>query len=193
VEHLVAAGAHAGWRVLQGAAGRADGGGQERRLVEGQRVEILREEVPGRFRHAADGGGAVLAQVDRVQVDLEDLALGVAPLEIERQRDLARLAPPRAFAREEEAARELLGDGAGAAHDAALTQVADEGMARGEEIHADVAHEPAILRGQHGRHHRRRDAGYRGPRVGITEPHHGQVGVVGGELYVCRMGARRRR
>src|SRR6185369_16880679 len=115
-EHAIAAAANQRRRFGEDAVRRADRRGEERDLVEPERLEALAEQVAGAGADALHRGAALLAEVHGVQVRLEDLWLRVAQLEHERDRDLARLAPPRALAAQEQAARELLGDRAGAAH-----------------------------------------------------------------------------
>jgi hypothetical protein len=70
----------------------------------------------------------------------------------------------------EEAARELLGDGARAAHDLALARIDHESVGHRQEVHPDVAHESAVLGGDHRRHDGRGNAMQRRPR--IPRSHH---------------------
>ena len=63
-----------------------------------------------------DGAVAVLAEVDLVEVGLEDLLLAVVELEQHRHHELGELARQRALRREEEVLHELLRDGAAALH-----------------------------------------------------------------------------
>jgi hypothetical protein len=97
-EHQVAA-ASRGLDVAERrvVTGRRDDPGEERRLAQCQLAHVLAEVVRGRLAHAVDGDRSSLAQVDLVQVGLEDLLLRVVPLEQHRHHRLARLAPQRAF------------------------------------------------------------------------------------------------
>jgi hypothetical protein len=193
LEDEVAAGPHAPGHVGERAARRTDGGGEERRLVERERIEVLAEEVPGPRSHAEHGGIPRLAEINRIEVRLEDLALGVAPLEPESDPDLPRLPPPGALAIEEEASRELLGDRARPADDPGLPGIAQEGATHRQQVHSDVAHEPAVFRRDHRRHHHGRNAvqrqpelgaARRAPRIVVNARDDGQVLARGGELDV---------
>ena len=66
--------------------------------------------------------GAV-AEVDLVQVHLEDAVLRVAALQLQRQHRLLQLALEALVRREEEHLGQLLGDGAAALHEAAAPVV----------------------------------------------------------------------
>ena len=86
-------------------------------------VRSLREEGAGRDGHAVQRERPAVAEVDLVQIELEDLFLGGLGLEHDRHELLEQLAPDRTAPRllflghllgEEEVAGELLRDGAGA-------------------------------------------------------------------------------
>ena len=80
------------------------------------RVGAVPEEEP---RGAVDAVGAA-AEIDAVQVELEDLVLGEAPFEREGEDPFADLAAEAAVVGEEDVAGELLGDGRAALPPASL-------------------------------------------------------------------------
>src|SRR5207237_5621053 len=89
---------------------------QHRRLRRRQVLHLLAEiELRGEA-DAVDGAVAVLAEVDLVEVGLEDLLLAVMELEQHRHHELGELARQRALRRAEAVLRELLRDGAAALH-----------------------------------------------------------------------------
>ena len=55
-----------------------------RRFADGEVRDVLAEEDARRFGHAVDRERAALAEIDVVQIQLEDLVLRRAPLEHER-------------------------------------------------------------------------------------------------------------
>ena len=65
-------------------------------------------------RRGVDAIGAA-AEIDAVEVELEDLVLGEFALEREREDRFLDLAPEAAVVGQEDVARELLGDGRGRA------------------------------------------------------------------------------
>ena len=90
---------------------RLDQAGDDRRLAEAQMVGAMAEEVP---RGGVDAVGAA-AEIDAVEIELEDLVLGEFALERERQDRFLDLAAEAAVVGQEDVARELLGDGRGRA------------------------------------------------------------------------------
>src|SRR5207245_11178963 len=107
---------------------------------------------------AEQPGAALMTEIDGVEVGLEDVLLRVARLEHEGDADLARLAPPAALAGQEQPARELLRDRAGAADHGVLAGVGDGGAGDREQVHAVMTHEPAVLGGDDRGGDSRRDA-----------------------------------
>ena len=103
------------------AVGALDGAGEQSALCGGELAEVFAEEGLGGLTEAVHGEGAALAEVDLVGVHLEDLLLGEAMLELEGDEDLGELAFDVAGGGEEEAARELHGDGGATLADAAVT------------------------------------------------------------------------
>ena len=85
-------------------------------------------EVAPRRRVDAIGAGA---EIDAVEVELEDLVLGKAELQPEREDHLLHLALEGALRREEQVLGELLGQRRAALHHAAGGEVDDRGAGRG--------------------------------------------------------------
>ena len=147
-----------GRRFDEDAVGRTDRRGKQRDLVEPERLEVLAEEVACPGADAEHRAASLLTEVDGVEVGLQDLRLRVARLEHEGDADLARLAPPAALAGQEQPARELLRDRAGAADHGVLAGVGDGGAGDREQVHAVMTHEPAVLGGDDRGGDSRRDA-----------------------------------
>ena len=85
---------------------RLDEAGDDRRLAEAQMIGAMTEEAP---RGGIDPVGAA-AEIDAVEIELEDLVLGELPLERERQDRFLDLAAEAAVVGQEDVARQLLGD-----------------------------------------------------------------------------------
>ncbi len=145
--------AAAGWRKGESALGARIIAAKQRALGGREILHVLPEVEARGARHAVDRVGAVLAQVDLVQVGLEDLALRVAGLEPEGARDLGELAAQRALGGEVDVLRELLGDRAAALGDAALLRVLDQRADAADRVDADVRVEAAVLGVEHGVDH----------------------------------------
>jgi hypothetical protein len=127
------------------------------RLGEREVLHFLAEVVLRREPYAVDRAVAVLAEVDFVQVSLEDLLLAVVHLEQHRHDELGELAPQRALGREEEVLHELLRDGASALHPArADAERRARHAAHGE---ARVGEVGAVLGGDQRLHRVRRHLG----------------------------------
>ena len=94
------------------------------RLRERQLVHRLVEIVE---RGGGDAVGAE-AEEDLVEVELEDLVLGVGLLDAEREDRFLDLAVERLLVGEQEVLGDLLGDGRGAAADAARCRIACDGQ-----------------------------------------------------------------
>ena len=132
-------------RIVPG--GRLGQAGQERRLGDGELIQRLVEVVERRRRHAV---GAE-AEIDLVQVQLEDLVLGERPLDPERQQRLLDLARQRDLAGQEEVLGDLLGDGRGPDRPAVLAEVPDVGQRGADDAeHVDprMAVEILVLGGK---------------------------------------------
>ena len=115
----------------------------------------LAEERPG---GRLDPEGAV-AEVDLVEVHLEDAVLRVAPLQLQREHRLLELALEALVGGEEEHLGELLGDGAAPFHDAAAPEVLVDGARDAHRIHAVVGVEARVLGGDDRLAERLRDLG----------------------------------
>src|SRR3954462_5364719 len=113
----------------------------------------MAEEAP---RGGVDAVGAT-AEIDAVQVQLEDLVLGEAPLERQRQDPLAYLAPEIAVVGEEDVAGELLGDRRCALAPAALGRADAERADDADRVDAGMMAEAPVLDRDHRVLHDRRD------------------------------------
>ncbi len=142
---------------------RPDRRRQQRCLVESERLELLAEEMTRSGGDAEDRRVPLLPQIHGVEIRFQDFLLGVAELEQHGDGDLARLPRPGPLSAQEETARQLLRDGAGASDDGGFSRVGQGGPAHRENIHSVVVHESTILGGDDGRHHRRRYAVQRDP------------------------------
>ena len=110
--------------AVVGTGGVAAGRGVQRRRLHqaGDERRFSQVQVVRRLAEVALGGGlhavALVPEVDAVQVHLEDLVLGVAVVDLIRERDLAQLASHRRLVRlvgiEHGVADQLLGDRRGA-------------------------------------------------------------------------------
>jgi hypothetical protein len=89
---------------------RFDEAGQHRRLGDGQFRRVLVEEAARRRFHSVQAG----AEVDLVEIELENPRLRILPFEPCRQNDLLQLAAERLIGGQEAQTRELLGDRRGA-------------------------------------------------------------------------------
>ena len=135
-------------RVVQ--LGTVDDPGQVRRLGDG--------ELAGGDAEVGLGGGLdpvrLAAEVDRVQVVLQDLILVQVPIDLQCDEELLRLAPQRAVPQVEGVLDVLLGDGGTALHGAAAGVVPGrpDDRRRRDPV---VLVEGAVLGGEHrvpGRH-----------------------------------------
>ena len=135
-------------------------------------------EHPLRHRlHAVDAG----AEVDAVEVQLEDLLLGELRFDQHRQHGLAALAQVAPPVRQEERARQLLGDRAAALDRARRARIADDRARHRNRVDARMAEEAMVLDGDERVLEVRRDGGDRhvvpllvepepAPAVGGVEP-----------------------
>ena len=137
-----------------GAAGEPD---EERGLRKVQLVDAPPEVEPRGEPEAVNRAPSLLAEVDLVQVRLEQLLLGVMQVEQYRHEGLGALAPQRPFGGEEEVLGELLGQGTAALYDAAGTQVRPPRPRDGEEGDSVMLEEAVIFHRHQARdQHRRR-------------------------------------
>ena len=130
------------------AVGPAYHAGQQRGLGRRHLVDLLMEVRARGGPDAADRAAAALAQVDLVQIGLEDLGLGVPPLHQRGQPRLARLAEERAARADQPILHELLGDGGAALHDAPRAQVGPRRPQQAARVHPAVLEEAMVLGGE---------------------------------------------
>ncbi len=95
--------------------------------------------------HAFDLDRAVLAEVDLIEVGLEDLRLAIADLEQDRHQGLAGLAPPGALGIQVQVLHELLGEGRSAVRHRPLLHVGPKRAGNPANGDAVVAVEVLVL------------------------------------------------
>ncbi len=137
---------------------RLNDAGDGGRLAEREVGDVLAEEEARGLGDAVHGKRAALAEVDVVEIQLEDLVLRRLALEDDRHVLLGELALERLLGREEEVLHQLLRDGA-AAHQVRpiAAQVGDDGADGANDVDAGMVVEAAILDRQHRLHHARRN------------------------------------
>ncbi len=129
--------------------GRAYHAREERGLARRELVHLFRVVGAARRAHAADGERATLAEVDLVQVGLEDLLLRVAPFDEDGQPRLAQLARHRPLRRQQAVLDELLGDRAPALGHLAGAGIDPHRPREALEVEGPVLEEPVVLDGEH--------------------------------------------
>src|ERR1700752_1372162 len=137
--------------------GRADHAGENCGLARRQLMNPLAEVRTGRGPHAPEGQSARLAQIDLVEICLEDLVLGIADLDEQSQPGLLDLAQHRPAWSEEPALDELLGEGASALCEPSGARVRPRGARETSDVDGPVVEEATILGGENGAHE---DGGY---------------------------------
>src|SRR5271169_4989825 len=85
------------------------------------------------------------SEINPVQIDLEDLVLGEAVFEPQRQQGLADLAPEAPLRRQEKVFGELLGDRTPALDDMAGGKISDRGADEPDRINAEMAIKAAVF------------------------------------------------
>ena len=120
---------------------RARQPGDERALREVQLLRRPAEQMPRHRLDAVDAG----AQIDAIEVELEDLLLGQLAVDHQREHRLANLAAVGLLVREEERPRQLLRQRAAALDRARRAEVADDGAAERDGIDAGMRVEAVIL------------------------------------------------
>ncbi len=128
---------------------RLDQAGEQRGFGERNVARRLAEIA---LRGLLDAVGAG-AEIDAVEIELEDLGLGEFPFQPERQQHLLQLAVDRALLRQKQILRQLLGDGGAALAHAAVQDVGDERARDAEGVDAVVLVEAAVLDGDEGLRH----------------------------------------
>jgi len=131
--------------------------GQEGRLRDREVADVDVEECPRRRRDAVGAG----AEVDLIQIQVEDVVLRELRLQPECQDELLHLALVAALGREEERLHHLLRDRAAALHHLMVQEVRHEGAQNAQRVHPVMPVEIGVLGGQKGQAHVRRDAGQR--------------------------------
>ena len=137
-------------RALVGALEIAVGRELGRRLHQAGEEGRLRQRHESRalaeifLRRGLDPIGA-RAEIDAVEIEFEDLVLGVAALEPERQDRLLDLARQRALPRQEQILGELLGQRRAALDAAAAGHIAQKRARHAERVDAVMFVEPPIL------------------------------------------------
>ena len=120
--------------------------GDDRAFGQGDVRSVL-AEIGARGGFHAVG---VLAQVDLIQVDGQDLVLGEILFQAVGQDGFLHLARVAALGGQQQLLDELLGDGAAALARAAFAEVIDGRARDGHRVHAHVAVEGVVLGGQEG-------------------------------------------
>ena len=158
--------------ALLGALGIGDGvvergcfgqAGKHRDLAKRQLVERLAEV---RLRGRAETIGA-LAKVNLVDVELEDLLLVQAVLDLEGEERLVQLAGERLLRGKKEITRHLHGDGARALAPAAIDEIGVGGTQHADVIDPRMLVEALVLGGDDGVLQLRRDVGDRDDRAAL--------------------------
>src|SRR5204862_7007155 len=108
-------------------------------------------------RGGIDAVGAA-AEIDAVEVELEDLVLREAPLQRHGEDRLAKLAREAAVVVEEDVSGELLGDGRSALPPASLLESDHERSDDADRIDSDMASEAPVLDRDHRVAHHRGDS-----------------------------------
>ena len=128
---------------------RLDQAGEQRGLGERNIARRLAEVT---LRGLLDAVGAG-AEINAVEIELEDLTLGEFPLQPDRQQHLLQLAVDRALLRQKQILRQLLGDGGAALAHAAVQDIGDERARDPEGVDAVVLVKAAVLDGDEGLRH----------------------------------------
>ncbi len=117
--------------------------GQHRRLRKRHLARAL-AEIFLRRRFDAEGAGA---EIDAIEIELEDLVLGIFALEPQRQDRLLDLARQRALLGQEQVLGELLGQRRAAFHAAAPGDVAKHRAGDADRVDAEMRIEAPVLDG----------------------------------------------
>ena len=129
-------------RILRG---RLQQAGDHRRLAERQVARRFAEVAP---RRRVDAVGAA-AEVDAIEVELEDVGFRQPRLEPQRQRELLELAREGAVGAEIEVLGQLLRQRRAALHGSPFAQVGDRCAHHAQRVDAVVVVEALILGGDH--------------------------------------------
>jgi len=141
-----------------GVGHRVEGGGRLRQS--GQHRCLGDRDILERLAEVDLGGGSEpvgpLAEEDLVDVELEDLVLAEAPLDLPGEQHFAELARDRLLTGEKEVARDLHRDRTGTLLRAG-TEIGPGGAQHGKIVDAAMLIEPFVLGGQNGLFHDIRD------------------------------------
>ena len=133
--------------------------GEQRRLLKGNIFRLLREIEFRRLFDAVDPPGALLPEVNLVQVHLKDLFFRVPQLKKEREFRLAQFAPEGLLWGKEEVLRELLRDGGAALSEPLLLEVGKQCPADREDVDPDMGIKASVFRRDHRILEERRNGG----------------------------------
>ena len=149
-------------------------------------IGAMAEEIP---RRGVDSVGAA-AEIDAVEIKLEDLVLAELAFEREREDRFLDLADEAAVVGQEDVARELLGDRRGRADLVALDDRRAERAGDADRIDADVAAEAPVLGRDHRRAHLRRDLVVGQPAAEARAHRHQHLAVGGADAdHLAEVGA----
>jgi hypothetical protein len=90
------------------------------------------------------------AEINPVEVELENLGLAQLALEPKRKHEFLHLAPERALLRQEQVLGELLGDGRSALGDVPAGEIGEHRAREAHGIDTEMAVEAAVLDGDEG-------------------------------------------
>ena len=99
-----------------------------------------------------------VAEINAIEIGLENLTLRKSPVDAQCQQRFFHLAVERPVPRQRYQTDQLLGNGAAAGLQAAFLHIHESRARDAEEIHPGMLEEVAIFGRQHGRDHRRGDA-----------------------------------
>src|SRR5262245_34552378 len=128
--------------VKRGAADERDQGRDLRQvefLHRAAEIEMAREPK------SMNGPTAVLAEINLIQISLQDLGFRISRLQQQRDQRFVHFSPYRALVAQEEILRELLSDGAATLHGGASTDVGDGSAQNRARRDAMVTKERAVL------------------------------------------------
>ena len=123
---------------------RLEQAGQHRRFGEVDVGDLLAEIVFGRRRDAE----IAAAHIGAVEIELEDLVLGVVPLEPDGEEGFLDLALEGALGAEEQVLGQLLGDRGAALRAVIALGVVDQRAQRADDVDAEMVVEAPVLGGE---------------------------------------------
>ena len=163
VEHLrkhAVASLRASLRVTVGGGiiiWRANDAGEVGTLGKAELTKVLAEIRPDAgLRESPDAEAAAVAEIDFVGIQLENLRLGEALLELNRHHGFGNFSPEGALIAQEKRARDLHGDGAGALEMiAGVAQIGPSSAPDAQEVEAAVLKKTFVFRGENGVYEKR--------------------------------------